>query len=145
MKTLDTNSDGKVDAAEIEARIETWLQSSAGVSQVLCYVTIDKQPLAGATVTFEPEPFLADDIESAVATTNSYGVASPSIPPEQRKQKDMPYGLRLGFYKVRVSLEKNGKQLIPARYNTETILGQQVAGDDPAILSHRIPLDLKSR
>jgi len=38
-------------------------------------------------------------------------------------------GLYLGFYRVRVSKNKGGKELIPAKYNTETELGAEIADD----------------
>jgi hypothetical protein len=46
---------------------------------------------------------------------------------------------------VKVSKTVNGKETIPAIYNAETILGQQIAPDDPAFTNQRIKLDLKSR
>ena len=57
----------------------------------------------------------------------------------------MPAGIQLGFFKIRVSKMVNGKETIPAKYNAETTLGQQIAGDDPAILRHRIDVKLSRR
>ena len=145
IKTLDTDGDGKVSEDEIATRIRSWQASRAGISSVLCYVTLNGRLLPNATVTFEPEPFLGGEIQTASGVTNFNGVASPYIPKENRPSPDMPPGLQLGFYKVRVSKIVNGKETIPSRYNSETVLGQQVANDDPAILSHRILLKLKSR
>jgi hypothetical protein len=142
MATLDSNQDGSVAESEIADRIRSWQASRAGLSSILCYVTMDGQPLADAEVTFQPAEFLVDVIEPAVGKSNIYGVASPSIPKEKRPSPDMPPGLRLGFYNVIVSKLENGKETIPARYNTATTLGQQVANDDPAILKHRVELNL---
>lgn len=142
MATLDSNQDGSVAESEIADRIRAWQASQAGLSSILCYVTLDGQPLTDAVVTFTPAEFLADAIQTAVGKTNIYGVASPSIPKENRPSPDMPPGLRLGFYNVSVSKMENGKETIPSKYNTATILGQQVANDDPAILKHRVELNL---
>ena len=35
----------------------------------------------------------------------------------------------MGFYRVRISKQVNGKEAIPARYNTSTTLGIEVAPD----------------
>jgi EF hand domain-containing protein len=145
MKTLDTDGDGKVSALEIAARIRSWQASKAGISSILCYVTLDGKPLEGATVTFEPESFLGEEVQTAIGPTNFNGVAAPYIPKEKRPTPDMPPGLQLGFYRVKVSKVVNGQETIPAKYNAETILGQQVANDDPAILRHRVELKLDKR
>lgn len=144
MATVDTDQDGKVTAAEIEARIKSWQESRAGISSILCYVTLDGESLMDATVTFEPEPFLGSEIQTAVGITNSAGAVAPAIPLERRPTPDTPEGLQLGFYKIRISKLKNGKELLPGRYNTETILGQQVANDDSAIARHRVDIALQS-
>ena len=145
MATLDTDHDEKVSAGEIEERIRTWQGSQIGVARVLCSVTMDGHPLAEATVTFEPESFLGDEIQAGSGVTDALGVAYPRIPKEKRPVPDMPPGLQLGFYRVRVSKTVNGQETIPAIYNTETTLGQQIAPDDPALMSHKIQLNLKSR
>ena len=145
MATVDTDNDEKVSDGEIVERIRTWQGSQIGVARVLCSVTMDGQPLAEATVTFEPESFLGDEIQAGSGVTDALGIAYPRIPKEKRPVPDMPPGLQLGFYRVRVSKLVNGQETIPAIYNTKTILGQQIAPDDPALMSHKIQLNLKSR
>ena len=80
-----------------------------------------------------------------MGTTTRFGIVFPAIPKENRPTPDMPSGLQLGFYRVRVSKQANGKEMIPAKYNTETTLGQQVAPDDPALMGGDIPFRLNSR
>jgi len=142
--TVDTDKDGKVSADEIEERIRAWQATQIGVATVLCLVTMDGQPLTGATVTFEPESFLGEEIQAGSGRTDDSGATSPRIPKEKRPTPDTPGGLQLGFYRVKVSKIVNGKETIPAIYNTETTLGQQIAPDDPALMSQRIRVDLKS-
>ena len=107
-------------------------------------LTLDGQPLSGALITFEPEKFLGDEIKTAFATTNQFGTAAPSIPIEQRPDPKLPGGANFGLYKVRISKIVNGKETIPARYNTETVLGQEVSYDDPGMKANNIPFALKS-
>lgn len=145
LATLDADSDGNVTAAEVTRRVETWQGTRGGVTSVLVYVTMDGSPLPGATVTFEPEPYLGQEIQAAVGVTNIDGVAAPMIPKEKRPTPNMPPGMQLGLYKVRISKQAGGTETIPAKYNAETTLGQQVAPDDPAVIRHRIEFDLKSR
>lgn len=144
MKTLDANTDSMVTEDEIAARIRAWQATQAGLTAIRCYVTIDGQPLAGGTVTFEPEPFLADYLQTATGKTTPDGVASPSIPKDKRPSPNMPPGLQLGFYRVRFSRIVNGRETVPAKFNAETTVGQEISPDDPAILRQRVAFDLKS-
>jgi len=145
LETLDVDQDGKVVAQEIADRIVAWQRGRTGVTVVRCYVTLDGQPLEDAEVVFEPEPFLGEELRAAVGTTALDGSASPIIPKENRPSADMPPGIQLGFFKIRVSKKVNGVETLPAKYNAETTLGQQIAGDDPAILRHRIDVKLSKR
>ena len=52
--------------------------------------------------------------------------------------------MHLGLYKVRISKIVNGKETIPSRYNADTIFGQEVAFDDPAMLHMNMHFALKS-
>ncbi len=145
MATIDADQDGKVTADEISERIKAWQATRYGVMSLGCVFTMDGQPLAGATVTFEPEPFLGNDIKAGIAETTSTGRILPSIPAEQRPTKDMPAGLQLGLYRVRVSKKVNGQETIPEKFNTETTVGQEISMDDPAVASQKVRFDLKSK
>ena len=145
MATLDTNKDGKVQEDEIVARIEAWQATGIGATLTQSRVTLDGKPVAGAQVTFEPEPFLGDEMRTAIGETSANGIAIVSVPKEQRARPDWPAGIQLGFFKVRINKEVNGQESIPAQFNKETILGQQVAPDDPALQSQLIKLDMKTK
>jgi hypothetical protein len=142
---LDTNGDGGVSADEVTARVNAWKEMRTGMTYVQCRVMLNGQPLSGAEVTFEPEPFLGDEIKPAVGTTTMQGDATPVIRPEDRLDPKLPGGVHLGLYKVRISKLDNGKQIIPARYNTETTLGQEVAYDDPAVQNRNMIFALKTK
>lgn len=144
MATIDGDKDGKVTADEIAARVEAW--EKRGVGQMDCsgLVTLDGRPLVGATVTFDPEPIFGDVLQPAIGVTSD-GVVTPSVPKEKRVPADAPPGMRVGLYRVRVSKLANGAETIPARYNKETTLGQQVSADDPAVVGQRVKFQLKSK
>lgn len=143
MATLDSDKDGKVSQAEIQQRIEAWQVKPVGLTAITCNFTLDGKPIDGATVTFEPEPFLGGSLKSAVGETTG-GSATPSIPKAERPDPTWPPGLQVGFYKVRVSKLVDGKETIPAKFNSETTLGAQVAMDDSSFLKQLYKFDLKS-
>jgi hypothetical protein len=141
---LDSNGDKGVSADEIAARVKAWQATQIGIATIRCHVSMDGEPLAGGTVTFEPESFLGTEVKPAVGVMSAFGDASPAIPKELRSDPGEGGGAHLGLYKVRVSKIVNGKETIPSRYNTETILGQEVAYDDPAIQHMSVNFALKS-
>jgi hypothetical protein len=141
---LDTNADKGVSADEIAARVNAWKATEIGMTSFRCHVTLDGEPLTGATVTFEPEPFLGDEIKTAIGVTNPFGDAAPTIPKEQRPDPKLPGGIHLGLYKVRISKIVNGKETIATSYNAQTTLGQEVSNDDPAVQRMNMTFELKS-
>jgi hypothetical protein len=144
LSRLDTNADKGVSADEIAARVNAWKATQLGMTSIRCHVTLDGEPLTGATVTFEPEPFLGNEIKAAIGVTNPFGDAAPTIPKEQRPDPRLPGGIHLGLYKVRISKMVNAKEMIPSRYNAETTLGQEVSNDDPAVQRMNMVFALKS-
>ena len=75
-----------------------------------------------------PEKFLGPDFQTASAVTNAAGVVSLIAP----GPKDERPGVPPGFYRVEIT--KPGLA-IPAKYNTETILGIEVSDD---LAAHRV-------
>lgn len=145
LKTLDADNDGKVSEAEIVDRVEAWDRSQIGATLFDCTVLLNGQPLDGAKVTFEPAEFLGDVVKEAVSTTNIMGRASPKIPKEKRPTSDFPPGMQAGVYVVRISKTVDGKEIIPAKYNTESILGQEVSKDDWAINNKQVRFEIKNK
>jgi hypothetical protein len=133
---LDAGGQG-VTAEAIAARIKDWQESKAGRLAFACIVTRNGAPLADAEVKFVPEPFLGSNMPVAVGKTDKNGMARISIP-TSGEQYDQP-GVPPGFYRVEITLADGS---IPSKYNTETILGQEVAIDS-GVLQNDIRLDLQ--
>lgn len=125
LKLVDVNGDGQVSAEEINERIEAWKKSQLAITRVVANVRRDGRPLSGATVTIVPEPFLGPSVKAAKGTTDASGLASLQISkdPDER-------GVHLGYYRVEVTKAgPDGKEQIPARFNSETGLGVEISGD----------------
>jgi hypothetical protein len=112
---LDKDRDGRLSQAEIEAGLAAIQENQFGLTDVICKFTFNKEPLAGATVVLEPEPFLQPYIKPAQGTTNDQGRVVPQIDGESRP------GCNVGLYRVRVT--RSDGEPIPARYNTQSQLG----------------------
>jgi hypothetical protein len=110
----------KINAADIDARIQAWKDSKLARVTTNCTITRKGKPLVGATVTFVPESFLGSDLKPATGVTNAIGVAVVSL------EGGPAQGVAPGYYRVQIT--KSGDN-IPAKYNTETTFGQEVAGD----------------
>ena len=132
---LDKDGDKAVSAEEVTGRILAWQESKTGLTPVTCTITFRGQPLAGAKVVFEPEKFLGENIKACEGTTNQRGMASLSIPNSERK---LPGGAP-GLYLIRITSQN---VQIPAHYNTQTTLGAEVANDS-ATAEQGVMLPLK--
>ena len=141
---LDTNNDKGVDTDEIAARVNAWKAMRTALASVRCHVTLDGQPLAGAQVVFEPEAFLGEEIKVATGATNQFGDVAPTVSKEDRPDPSLPGGAHFGLYKVRITKPANGRETLPAHYNSETTIGQEVAYDDPGIQNNNLTFALKS-
>ena len=109
-------------AADIQARLEEWNKSPSTLVSARFTVELDGKPLEGATVTFEPEPFLGASFKTHTGKTDAAGNVEldPDLP-------QYPRLMYVGLYKVSVSKMVNGKELIPAKYNKQTTLGRELA------------------
>ena len=128
IENLDTSGDGAVDADEVTARIEAWQESKLGRTSLMCRVVKGGQPFEGATVTFVPEKFLGENLKPASGVTDANGTAMLSI---ELSDSGDPPGVAPGLYRVEIT--KEGAN-IPAKYNTETIYGQEVGLDAANIM-----------
>jgi hypothetical protein len=141
---VDADSNGAVTGNEIAERIKAWQQMGVAVMSFNVTVTLDGRPLSGATVTFEPEPFLGEGIQGASVVTDDYGSGGASIAEELRDDPMIP-GMHLGLYRVKISKQEGGRELVPLKYNEQTVLGQEVSRDVPEILSSRVAYALSSK
>ena len=162
--TVDPDGTG-VTADMITARIKAWQASKLGRMSLRCMVTYNGQPLEAADVKFVPEPFIDQatsprppGFPTATGRTDANGVAMLSIPTTDNG----PPGVPPGFYRVEITKPARAPQAgpagpprengqpddpgepaepgnaalkIPAKYNTETILGQEVAIDAEGVRS----------
>ena len=124
---IDRDKSGDLSELEIVERIRFYKASSAAVISGSVLVTYRGRPLTGATVTFEPEDFLGKSFKPCSGVTDRAGYCSVS-----GVEADFP-GLYLGFYRVKISINQNGKERLPARYNVETELGYEATTDVPNV------------
>jgi hypothetical protein len=124
LEIIDKDGDHRLSADEIADRIAAHQASRVGLAAVVCQVMLDNKPLADVTVSFIPENFMGPNIRAASGTTDANGLASLQV-----QGKRLP-GAHLGFFRVEVS-KKNaeGIETIPAKYNANTVLGQEIAPD----------------
>lgn len=141
---LDTNGDGGVSAAEVAERVRAWKAMRTGLASWRCHLTLDGQPLAGARMVLEPEPFLGSHIKPASGESNQFGDVSPSVAREDLPDPTLPGGVHFGLYRVRITSAGVGKETLPARYNTETTLGQEVAYDEPGMAKNDVRIALET-
>jgi hypothetical protein len=133
---IDPSGKGEITAEKITARIKAWQDSKLGRMSMACKVLHNGQPLAGAEVKLVPEKFLGKNVRTAAGKTEKNGVAMINIQPSGPRETP---GVAPGFYRVEIT--KAGEK-IPAKYNTETIFGQEVAIDAKDVRKG-IELDLK--
>lgn len=138
IKQLDKNNDGGVDAGEVAARVKEWQASKVGKMAVGCVVTFNKAPLVGAKVTFEPEKFLGPNLKPCSGTTDAGGAANITT---EDPSSDVP-GCPCGLYLVRISKVEGGRELVPEKYNVNTILGKEIALDGAEMQEGAIRIEL---
>jgi hypothetical protein len=129
LEKIDSNGDHALTAEEISRRIRCWQKTKMLWSRtpIRCLVFHNKELLPDAEVKLVPEKFLGDKMKTAQGKTGFNGVAilntvaaDPGDPP----------GVGPGFYRVEIT--KAGAK-IPAKYNTNTILGLDASMDNPAM------------
>jgi hypothetical protein len=127
----DQNANGSVEQGEIAQRLSDLLKYGTGGTGLTARVSLNGNPLRGATVVLEPEPYLGDEVQTAQGTTNGSGSAALGIPPEYvpehlRRLKSVHYGT----FKVRIT---HPTIPIPAKYNTQTELGYETESGNPYV------------
>ena len=127
----DTNKDKSIDVEEFRSHLADLLKNKSGATQLACNVSYQGRPLAGATVIFEPETYLGDDIQAAQGVTSNAGIADMGMPADKAPAalKNMKL-IQYGTFKVRVT---HPTISLPAKYNTDTTLGYETIPGEPAV------------
>lgn len=120
----DTNSDGRLSAEEIAARIQYWGDSHERIVCPELEFIFNRRRVPHADVIFEPEPFLATWLESLATSTDEMGRCTPQM------SRELP-GINMGYYRVKVSKKVGGKERLPAESNEQTKLGIEFCDDRP--------------
>ena len=124
---IDKDGDGRLTEAELVARLKSYQGNQGAVKLFPCRVLLNDQPLAGATVTLEPEKFIGPTFKPATGTTMQQGDTVVSA--EDVRAKGFS-GVYCGLYRVRISAKNAaGKETVPAKYNTATTLGLELPAD----------------
>jgi len=133
----------KITAEEIDARIQEWKARGTGRVKVICQLFRRQadgttEPIQNALIKFVPEDFLGPGLTTGTGTTDRTGTATVSQP--SRGGGDPDRGMSPGFYRVEIT--KEGEE-IPEKYNTATILGQEVAVDALGISTSSVEFELE--
>jgi hypothetical protein len=138
----DSDGDGKLTKAELTARFKSYSGDEMLVTTFPCRVLLDGQPLAAAQVTLVPEAFMGSAYQSATAATAEGGNTVLSAPEVQAKGFS---GVYCGIYRIEISRRNSaGVETLPAKYNSQTTLGQEIA-PDVQDLERGVTIELSSR
>jgi hypothetical protein len=110
---IDKNRDGSLSEGEIRDRFRSH-ESLTGKSLFLVGVSAQGKPLSGAAVTFTPEPFMGEGLQSYVGTTGENGLCSL----EGVGFKTL--GIPNGFYQIHI---------IQADRGIDDVRGAEIASD----------------
>ena len=125
---LDSDKDGTLTVDEVAKRLQKYIDYRVGLAPVDCTLIQNGRPLAGATVTYEPEAFMGDSVPPATGVTGPEGMTTVSVAKEFLPSPNHS-GVKPGFYRVRVKLA-DGVEV------TKLDAGVECAGDFQS--SHRI-------
>jgi hypothetical protein len=125
----DRDSDGKISQDEIYQRLADWGKQKLAFMGASFIVSLDGQPLEGATLTMVPEGYLGENVKPATGVTGPTGLGrlahADEFLPKTTNGRPM-HGVFGGTYKVQIT---HPSRNIPAKYNTATVLGEEIAYD----------------
>ncbi len=122
---LDTDHDMRVSESELLAWFERVRRSKVALVSVSLRVRHKGRPLANADVRLVPERCMGGTISEASGKTDRGGMGMVAIPGSK-----FP-GVNCGLYRVQITGTGNDGQALPARYNSESVLGIAVGGGLP--------------
>jgi hypothetical protein len=118
----DADGDGHLTDQEIAGRLQSMLDKKIGLVPAWCEVYWNGEPLKGAEVVLVPETFLEGMVGEARGVTGGRGVAYLDSTALEAGES-LP-GAPPGIYRVRITHQEID---LPARYNSSTTLGMEVA------------------
>lgn len=125
----DTDHNGAVTEEEIVKRLEYLTHFKTALTPLRARVKFNGQPLNGAQVRLIPEAYLGEHVKPATGITTGAGSASMSISKEDLPKAQQDYhGVHYGTYKIEIT---HPEKKIPAKYNTETVLGYETEVGNP--------------
>ena len=129
LEFYDRDGDQRVTRDEISDRIRDWGNNQLALMGRTYVIKLDGQPLAGATVTLVPEPYLGENVKPASGETGPTGLTRMSHAdedlPTSTNGRPIP-GVKGGTFKIQIT---HPTRKIPAKYNTATELGDEIAYD----------------
>ncbi|MDC0937118.1 hypothetical protein OAS39_12605 [Pirellulales bacterium] len=126
-KQIDGDENGTISAAELQQRMQDYIDQQVAILPYPLVVTWRGRPLAGAKIELIPEPFMADVIEPASGETDERGVSRPSIELDPEIAERGTFGYRSGVYRVKLSKQDaSGKELLPEKFNVKSTVGIEV-------------------
>ena len=136
---IDADGNGVVTPDELAARLAQYEAFPVQNLPLGCIVRLDGRPLTGGEVRLVPEPFFGHSRLLVSGRTDEHGVVDFQV--EGLDQFGVPQGL----YRIEVSKpDAAGRETLPARYNTQSQLGQEIAFDRREI-EGALRLELSSR
>jgi hypothetical protein len=128
MARYDKDKDRQLTKEELSQRFAMWVDGGVGVTTLTCNVILDGKPLAGAQVQLIPETFLADVVQPAIGVTDQsgYSVLGMDMANLPDDMKNLRGVVHQGVFRVEIT---HPTIAIPAKYNTQTTLGQEVSAD----------------
>jgi hypothetical protein len=128
-RDYDKSADGDLNVEEIAAGIAAWEKSGVGARSVPFAVSFNGKRLSGASVKLTPAPFLEDSIKPASGETEAGGTGRLGLAAEDRPRNapNIPL-MQPGLYHVEIT---HPTAKIPAKYNTESLLGIEISAYKP--------------
>ena len=136
---IDADGDGALTAEELTQRLARYGEFPVECLPLGCIVQLDGRPLAEGQVRLVPEAYFGASRRMVLGRTDPNGMADFKVEGERG------FGVPQGMYRIEVSkTDSNGRETLPARYNTDSQLGQEIAFDRREI-EGSLRLELKSR
>lgn len=137
---IDSDGDKTLSRSELEARFTTYRTAAAMIMPVKYQATLDGRPLAGATVSLAPESFMGAAYTASSGTTA--GTGDVVISADTVRQRGYA-GVHPGIYRVTVTPAGATRPATHAKAGAPQ-LGLEVAPDVPELERAR-PLPLTAR